>query len=187
MAINELSLTELNTTYVDLMLVHFPNYNDTISSPSLRQESWRAMEAFFQAGKARAIGVSHHCQRHMQDIMEVATVPIAANQVEYHVGMYGGADSQAWMVENNITLLSYLPLCGQCEGFEAYELINGSLVTGIGANHNKTGAQVSIRWLVQSGVPAIPRSTNAQHIVGAFQDLCCVRCCLAKYPSLLLQ
>jgi hypothetical protein len=62
------------------------------------------------------------------------------------------------------------PNASLCTG--RYELINGSLVTDIGAAHNKSGAQVAIRWLVQSGVPAIPRSTNAQHIVRA-----CVRAC----------
>ena len=74
--------------------------------------------------------------------MEIATVPIAANQVEYHVGMAGGADSQSWMRANNITLLSYLPLCGQCDGADGHALINGSLVSSIGAKHGKSGAQV---------------------------------------------
>jgi diketogulonate reductase-like aldo/keto reductase len=75
----------------------------------------------------------------MEDIMEIATVPIAANQVEYHVGMYGGADSQTWMKTHNITLLSYLPLCGQCDGSDGFELINGTMVTAIGKTHNKSG------------------------------------------------
>jgi diketogulonate reductase-like aldo/keto reductase len=59
---NELSLTELNTTYVDLMLVHFPcpsqPYNESKGSKQLRQAQWKAMEAFHHAGKARAIGES---------------------------------------------------------------------------------------------------------------------------------
>ena len=164
MATNEQTLRELNTSYVDLLLVHFPvpsqPFNATGGSAALRQAQWKAMEDFARAGKARAIGVSHHCQHHMEDILAVATLPIAANQVEYHVGMCGGADSQAWMVANNITLLSYLPLCGQCDGADGHALINGSLVSGIGAKHGKSGAQVSIRWLVQSGVPAIPRSKD---------------------------
>ena len=105
---------------------------------------------------------------HMRDILDVASVPIAANQVEYHVGMRGGADSQAWMRAQNITLLSFLPLCGQCDGDDRTALINGSLVSRIGAKHGKSGAQVSIRWLIQSGVPAIPRSKNPDY---AAQDL----------------
>lgn len=96
-------LTELNTSYVDLLLVHFPNYNDTIGSAELRQSQWKAMEQLFHEGKTRAIGVSHHCAHHMRDILQVATVPIAANQVEYHVGMYHGAD-----VRNVVNLTSVL-------------------------------------------------------------------------------
>lgn len=167
MATNQQSLLELNTTYVDLMLVHFPvpsqPYNASAGSKALRQAQWRAMEDFARRGGARAIGVSHHCQRHIEDILEIATIPPAANQVEYHVGMYGGADSQAWMAAHNVTLLSYLPLCGQCDGAGRFELINGSLVSTIGAKYGKSGSQVSIRWLVQSGVPAIPRSKNPVH------------------------
>jgi diketogulonate reductase-like aldo/keto reductase len=67
------------------------------------------------------------------------------------------------MAAHNITLLSYLPLCGQCDGSDGYELINGSLVTEIGKKYHKSGAQVSIRWLVQSGVPAIPRSKKFEY------------------------
>ena len=165
MAVNEQTLAELNTSYVDLMLVHFPCYfNETtrecVGSKATRQAQWKALEAFQRAGKARAIGVSHHCQRHMDDILEIAEIPPAANQVEYHVGMDGEANSQAWMKERNITLLSFLGLCGQCDPPDNSELINGTLVSSIGAAHNKSGAQVSIRWLVQSGVPAIPRSKN---------------------------
>ena len=73
-------------------------------------------------------------------------MPIAANQVEYHVGMAGGANAQAWMVQHNITLLSFLPLCGQCE--DRFELINGSLVSEIATKYGRSGAQVALKWLV---------------------------------------
>ena len=150
------------------MLVHFPvpsqPFNASAGSAALRQAQWRAMEDFAKQGKARAIGVSHHCQRHMEDILAVATLPIAANQVEYHVGMCGGADSQAWMAAHNITLLSYLPLCGQCDGADGHVLINGSLVSGIGAKHGKSGAQVSLKWQVQQGIPVIPKTDSPDHL-----------------------
>ena len=53
----------------------------------MRQSTWRAMEAFVKAGKAKAIGVSHYCKSHVQDILEIATIKPAVNQVQYHVGM----------------------------------------------------------------------------------------------------
>lgn len=165
------SLKELETNYIDLLLVHFPcpsqPYNESAGSKTLRQVQWRAMEVLVHTGRARAIGVSHHCQRHMEDILEIATVPIAANQVEYHVGMAGGADAQNWMQGKGINLLSFLPLCGQCD--DRSTLISGPLVSSIGRAHNRTGAQVSLRWLVQSGVPAIPRSKSHQHLMQNMQ------------------
>lgn len=160
------NLEELNTTFVDLLLVHFPcpsqPYNESAGSRALRQAQWKAMEAIHRAGGARAIGVSHHCERHLRDILDVATVRPAANQVEYHVGMAGGADAQAFMRAQGIALASFLPLCGQCDDRSA--LIDGPLVSAIGRAHNVSGAQVALRWLVQSGVPAIPRSRSAAHL-----------------------
>ena len=74
--------------YVDLMLVHFPaSWDQKAAGKALRQDQWRALEAFHKGGKARAIGVSHYCKRHIDDILEVATVTPAINQVQFHVGM----------------------------------------------------------------------------------------------------
>ena len=62
MAVNEETLVELNTTYVDLLLVHFPvpsqPFNATGGSKAKRQAQWKAMEAFQRAGKTRAIGLT---------------------------------------------------------------------------------------------------------------------------------
>jgi diketogulonate reductase-like aldo/keto reductase len=69
------------------MLVHFPATWGGVGGKALRQEQWKAMEAFQRAGKARAIGVSHYCERHIDDILEIATIKPAVNQVEFHVGM----------------------------------------------------------------------------------------------------
>ena len=53
----------------------------------VRQEQWKALEDSLKAGKTRAIGVSHFCERHLMDIMEIATIKPAINQVEFHIGM----------------------------------------------------------------------------------------------------
>ena len=91
-----------------------------------RQTMWKVMEKFVQAGKARAIGVSHYCQRHLQDVMEIATIPIAVNQVQYHVGMgspttssINATDSKAFCDANGVTYQSFSPLCGPCQDAKA--------------------------------------------------------------------
>ena len=78
----EQSLEELKLPYVDLMLLHWP-----ASGAKSRQEQWLALETWAKQGKARAIGISHYCRHHLDDILAVATLPVALNQVQYHVGM----------------------------------------------------------------------------------------------------
>jgi len=157
------SVSELGAP-IDLMLIHFPGTWSGNGSRATRQATWRELEKGWRAGALRAIGVSHFCPRHVDDILEVATVPIAANQVEYHVGMGpSGAnrtDDPDFDRAHGITYESFMPFCGQCGDSE---LITGNLTNGIGAAHGKTGAQVALRWLVQQGIPAIPRSGSAAH------------------------
>jgi diketogulonate reductase-like aldo/keto reductase len=164
------SMRDLNLSYVDLMLVHFPATMDdkAAGGPEGRRTSWRALEAFAKAGKARAIGVSHYCPQHLQDILPIATLPVALNQVEYHVGMGSASaladDGRQFMESVGVKFMSFSPLCGPCPAPHNLELITGPLVNSIGAKHNKTGAQVALRWLVQQDIPVIPKSANLKHL-----------------------
>jgi len=166
-AAHQLTLSQLGLKYVDLLLIHFPTTMTAspVGSKAMRQEQWKGMEALHKQGLARSIGVSHFCQRHVEDVLEIATVKVAVNQVQYHVGM-GPAGNQAnddrsFDEKMGILYQSFSPLCGPCG---TSELINGKLVTSIGAAHNKTGAQVSLKWLVQQGIPVIPKSSVESHL-----------------------
>jgi diketogulonate reductase-like aldo/keto reductase len=164
------SLRDLNLDYVDLMLLHFPATMDekAAGGPEGRRTSWRALEEFAKAGKAKAIGVSHYCPQHLEDILPIATVPVALNQVEYHVGMGTAGpladDGRQFMDSVVVKFMSFSSLCGPCPPPHNRELISGDLVTSIAAKHNKTGAQVALRWLVQQGIPVIPKSSVLSHI-----------------------
>merc|ERR1712039_921636 len=159
------NLAELQVDYVDLMLIHIP-----ATGAAARQEQWLALEAFAKAGKAKAIGVSHHCKKQLQDVLAVATLPVAVNQVQYHVGMGSAGDDatdcKPWVQSKGILYESFSPLCGPCNATtgDNKALITGSLVTGIGKKYNKTGAQVALKWLVQQRIPVIPKSSNEKHI-----------------------
>jgi len=156
-------LKDLQLDYVDLMMIHIP-----ATGAQGRQEEWRMLEKFAMAGKAKAIGVSHHCKRQLQDVLSVATVPVALNQVQYHVGMgsAGGdaTDDKDWVKSQGIVYQSFSPLCGPCNPPDNKELITGKLVTSIGRKYNKTGVQVALRWIVQQGIPVIPKSSKPAHI-----------------------
>jgi len=161
------NLHALNLSYVDLMLVHFPASMDARLAggrPS-RQATWLALEDAVRAGKARAIGVSHYCKKHMQDVLDVATIAPAINQVEFHVGMGSAGpnatDDRHFAQAHGITYQGFSPLCGPCG---TRELISGDLVTSIGKKYNKTGAQVSLKWQVQQGIPVIPKSAKPAHL-----------------------
>ncbi|CAJ1461231.1 unnamed protein product [Effrenium voratum] len=160
-------LKELNLNYVDLMLIHFPADFGKNGSKQERQKEWLALEAWAKAGKARAIGISHYCRRQLDDLLEVATVPVAVNQVQYHVGMGSAGpmvtDDRDYMRAKGVLYQSFSPLCGPCDPPHNKELLTGPLVTGIGKKYNKSGPQVALRWLVQQGIPVIPKSSNAKH------------------------
>lgn len=162
------SLSELGLSYVDLMLLHFPATFDGVGGRANRQEQWAALERWAMQGKARAIGVSHYCRPHLEDILSIAKVPIAVNQVQYHIGMGTAGrlatDDRDFVLSKGILYQSFSPLCGPCTPPLNKELYSGDLVSNIGRNYNKTGSQVSLRWLVQQNIPVIPKSTSKAHL-----------------------
>jgi len=94
-------------------------------------------------------GVSNYCPSCFECLFENATVTPAVNQIGFHVGM--GVDPigiVSYCKEKGIVTQAYSPL-----GDGSTKLIDGPVVTPIGDAHNKTGAQVSLKWLIQSGVP----------------------------------
>lgn len=157
-----------DAAYVDLMLVHFPATWGGKGGKAMRQAEWGGLEAFVKAGKAKAIGVSHYCKKHIDDVLEIATVPISVNQVQFHVGMGTAGDNATDYKEydgkKNVLYESFSPLCGPCAGTDAKELITGKLVTGIGKKYGKSGAQVALKWQVQQGIPVIPKTSNPTHM-----------------------
>jgi diketogulonate reductase-like aldo/keto reductase len=165
-ASHEANLEALGTDYADLLLLHFPcDFEGGECNKYMRQASWRGMEELHRRGLARAIGVSHYCQQQLEDILEIATVPIAINQEEWHVGM--GPDPEgvrSFCDAHGITYQSFSPLCGPCPEPHKFELINGSLVSDIARNHGKSPAQVSLKWLVENGSPVIARTSNLEHL-----------------------
>jgi len=151
----------LDLDYVDLVLVHYPPISAKFGlGCSEMQDQWKAMEDFYKSGKTKAIGVSNYCISSLECIAKTATVTPAVNQVKFHVGM--GTDPiglKSYSDSKGIVTQAYSPL-----GDGTSELITGDLVTGIGKAHNATGAQVSLRWLIETGVPLSTKTTKQSHM-----------------------
>eukprot|EP00980_Cylindrotheca_fusiformis_P018099 scaffold5817_cov101-Cylindrotheca_fusiformis.AAC.4 len=167
LATHKQNLMELKLDYVDHLMTHFPSdWRETVASKKARQDEWLALERIYHQGEARSIGISHYCRRHIVDILEVATVQPSINQVEYHVGSQDVDDVIEFCQNLGITFMSFSPLCGPCSYEPEDSLIHGNLVTKIASHYsNVTGSQVALRYIVQQGIPVIPKSNSAKHIL----------------------
>ena len=177
----EQALSDLNMTYVDLLLIHEPCQGRVSSDPACpkgqniscklcRQSVWRALEVIFKSGRAKAIGVSNFVARHIQDLLELpdSLVP-SVNQCEYQP--YAHDDSLVQFCQShNITFNSYAPLCTPDWGPIRHHwplkrgCLDETIVHGIVEKHGKTPAQVVLRWAWQKNIVLNPRSMNSTHI-----------------------
>ena len=143
------SLRRLKTDYVDLYLMHFP--------VPQRNESWKAMETLHKEGKARAIGVSNFTIRHLKQLLEIADVLPAVNQVEFNPYLYQ-KELLDFCSKNKIQLEAYSPLTHG-------KKLNDKKLVEIAAKYNKTPAQVLIRWCLQKDIVVIPKSAKKERIL----------------------
>jgi len=167
------NMEQLGLDYVDHVMTHYPadwDASPSRATPQRRQEEWLALESIYKTGAARSIGISHYCTNHIDDVLEFATVRPSINQVEYHVGA-GDVNSVMEKCEKEgIFFQSYSPLCGPCTYEPEDSLINGKIVSAVAAKHNVSGAQVSLRWIVQQSLSGkkiagvIPKSDSAKHL-----------------------
>jgi len=145
-------LKQLDTDYIDLMLIHSPL---GVSCPN----TWKVLEDYVAQGKLKSIGVSNFNAKQMQKVMDVATVPIAVNQIEYNVFKHD-EDVIAFCDANGITVEAYSPLSGQGG---AQSVFSDETVKGIAASHNVSAAQVALRWIVQRGHTLAVLSSSSEH------------------------
>ncbi|MBA9043174.1 diketogulonate reductase-like aldo/keto reductase [Bacillus aryabhattai] len=146
----ETSLKKLGLDYLDLYLIHWP-------VEGKYKEAWRALETLYKEGKVKAIGVSNFQVHHLKDLMEDAEIKPVINQVEYHPRLTQ-KELQAFCEKHHIQLEAWSPLM---QG----ELLNNEVLTEIANKHNKSVAQVILRWDLQNGIITIPKSTKEHRIV----------------------
>jgi diketogulonate reductase-like aldo/keto reductase len=146
----ETSLAKLGLDHVDLYLMHQP-YGDVYGQ-------WRAMEALNREGRAKAIGVANFYPDRLLDLIINNEITPAVNQIETHP-FFQRADYQDLMSEHGVRIQSW---GGFAEGKN--DLFTNPLLSEIGKQHDKSVAQVVLRWLVQRGVVAIPKSVRPERM-----------------------
>ena len=151
------SLRRLQLDYVDLYLIHQP-FGDVYGE-------WRAMEELYKNGKARAIGISNFQPDRLIDLIIHNEIVPAVNQIETHP-FHQQIAAQKFLQENNVQIESWGPFA---EGKN--NLFHNELLLSIARKHNKTVAQVVVRWLTQRGVIAIPKSVRKERMVENFNSL----------------
>ena len=150
----ERSLNKLQLDYLDLDLIHQP-YGDVYGA-------WRAMEELHRAGKNRAIGISNFYPDRVVDFVLHNEIVPAVNQIEIHP-FHQQAEAEALLREHGIQTEAWGPFAEGKNG-----LFEKDLLRSIGERHGKSIAQVVLRWLIQRGVVAIPKSVRKDRMAENF-------------------
>lgn len=184
------SLADLRLDYLDLYLVHFPIslafvpfehryppgwfYDPNATSPAMKadlipiRETWEAMQELVREGLVREIGVSNFNTSLLRDVMSYATIPPAMLQVELHPFLTQ-EKLLRFCKESKIAVTGFSPL-----GAASYSSINmaqpneGALslpiVQAIAAQHNRSAAQIVMRWGIQRGTAIVPKTSKVDRL-----------------------
>ncbi len=144
------SLARLRMDHVDLVLLHWPNPHVPL------HETLRGLGRVREAGLARHVGVSNFTVALIEQAMAMTPVPLVCNQIEYHPFL-----SQDKVLDAcrrfGLAVIAYSPIAkGRVK--------NDATLGRIASTHGKTAAQVCLRWLVQQGVAAIPRTSRIERL-----------------------
>ncbi|GGU30985.1 oxidoreductase [Lentzea flava] len=146
------SLRKLGLDVLDLYLIHWPT-----PARDLYVDTWKAFVELQKEGRVRAIGVSNFQPAHLRRLIDETGVVPAVNQIELHPYLQQ-ADLRAFHAEHGIQTEAWSPL-GQ-----GGELLGDPVVTEIAARHQRSAAQVVLRWHLQLGNIVIPKSVTPSRI-----------------------
>ena len=145
------SLQDLQTDYLDLLLLHWPFAN--------YYAAWRALEKLYAGGSVRAIGVSNFEPDRLLDLIAYNQTVPAVDQIETNLYCQRSVE-RSWMDKKQVAHMAYAPL-GQGK---RSEMFSEPAVLALAEKYRKTPAQILLRFLTQKGIAVIPRSARPEHI-----------------------
>lgn len=146
----DVSLKNLQTDYIDLLLIHEPYDTST--------EMYKAFENAYKTGKIRAIGISNFNESEYLEFIKNCNIIPSINQVECHI-LYNKKELQHTMKKYGTILMGYSPFAqGKGNLFVDNDIIN------IKKKYNKTSSQVMLRYLIQRGIPTIPKASSVERL-----------------------
>jgi diketogulonate reductase-like aldo/keto reductase len=158
---------KLGVDQLDLLILHQPapdRFDRTVAA-------YTALETLLADGKVRAIGVSNFMRHHLDDLLRQTSVVPAVNQIELHP-YFAQPDVQNAAAEHGILTQAWSPIGGITFypgwGEERRNVLQDPVIGEIAAAHGKSPAQVMLRWQLQHGRSAIPKSTNPSRIAENF-------------------
>jgi len=153
----EESLDDLGVDAVDLLYVHWP------AGAYDPEATLGALDELYDQGKIHNVGVSNFEPHHVEEAMEILDAPLFANQVEMHPFL-PQEELREHAAEHDYELVAYSPLARGA-------VFDSDVLTDIADDHDASAAQVSLAWLKEKGVTAIPKATGRDHIADNWASL----------------
>lgn len=145
------SLDSLGLDYLDLYLIHWPGTDEAVMI-----DTWKGMEALYEAGKVKNIGVSNFTEDNLETLKAHTSIKPVINQVEFHPYLTQ-RNLRNYLASENIQAESWSPLMNA-------EILTDETVYDIAQELGKSPAQVVIRWNIDHGVVTIPKSITPHRI-----------------------
>lgn len=145
------SMKKLGVEQIDLYMMHWPY-------PGKYLDSWKQMEALYKEGLVKAIGVCNFHQHHLEELLEIAEVVPAINQIELHPLM-SQQPLREYCEARGIRVQAYTPVARMDP-----KLIENPVLAALAEKHRKSVPQIILRWDIQKGIVPIPKSANKARI-----------------------
>ncbi|MDG0837163.1 MAG: aldo/keto reductase [Staphylococcus equorum] len=145
------SIDNLDLDYLDLYLIHWPGTDESVMI-----DTWKGMEALYESGKVKNIGVSNFNIEHLEVLKSQTSIKPVINQVEFHP-YFTQQELRTYLDTEAIYMESWSPLMNA-------EILTDETINEIAEEIGKSPAQVVIRWNIEHGVVTIPKSITPHRI-----------------------